>query len=71
MSIEKEDTAQGATDLSTAEKPAYKVADIELADWGRKEIELAEREMPGLMSLREKYGSEKPLTGARVAGACT
>ena len=68
MSIEKEDTAQGAADLSTPEKPAYKVADIELADWGRKEIELAEREMPGLMSLREKYGSEKPLTGARIAG---
>jgi len=58
----------GDSDLSTAEKPAYKVADIELADWGRKEIELAEREMPGLMSLREKYGSEKPLTGARIAG---
>ena len=54
--------------MSTPEKPAYKVADIELADWGRKEIELAEREMPGLMSLREKYGSEKPLTGARIAG---
>ncbi|MEC9350468.1 MAG: adenosylhomocysteinase, partial [Planctomycetota bacterium] len=54
--------------MSTAEKPAYKVADIELADWGRKEIELAEREMPGLMSLREKYGVEKPLTGARIAG---
>ena len=68
MSIEKEATAQGAADLSTPEKPAYKVADIELADWGRKEIELAEREMPGLMSLREKYGSEKPLTGARIAG---
>ncbi len=68
MSIEKEDAAQGAADLSTPEKPAYKVADIELAGWGRKEIELAEREMPGLMSLRQKYGSEKPLTGARIAG---
>ena len=68
MSIEKEGTAQGAADLSTPEKPAYKVADIELAGWGRKEIELAEREMPGLMSLRQKYGSEKPLTGARIAG---
>ncbi|MEC7923025.1 MAG: adenosylhomocysteinase, partial [Planctomycetota bacterium] len=68
MSIEKEGTAQGAADLSTPEKPAYKVADIELAEWGRKEIELAEREMPGLMSLRKKYGSEKPLTGARIAG---
>ncbi|MBC8311371.1 MAG: adenosylhomocysteinase [Candidatus Marinimicrobia bacterium] len=46
----------------------YKVADIELAEFGRKEILLAEAEMPGLMSLREKYGSEKPLKGARIAG---
>lgn len=47
----------------------YKVADITLADFGRKEIELAEDEMPGLMALREKYGSEKPLRGARIAGS--
>ena len=46
----------------------YKVKDISLADWGRKEIELAEAEMPGLMSLREKYGESKPLKGARIAG---
>ncbi|NOT38310.1 MAG: adenosylhomocysteinase [Saprospiraceae bacterium] len=46
----------------------YKVKDISLADWGRKEIELAEAEMPGLMSLREEYGKSKPLAGARVAG---
>ena len=46
----------------------YKVKDINLAEWGRKEIELAEAEMPGLMSLREEYGSSKPLTGARIAG---
>ncbi|MEY3015283.1 MAG: hypothetical protein RIT45_4018 [Pseudomonadota bacterium] len=46
----------------------YKVADLSLADWGRKEIEMAEKEMPGLMSLREKYGQTKPLAGARVAG---
>ena len=46
----------------------YKVKDISLADWGRKEIELAEAEMPGLMSLREQYGKDKPLKGARVAG---
>lgn len=46
----------------------YKVKDINLADWGRKEIELAEAEMPGLMSLREEYGAEKPLKGARIAG---
>ena len=46
----------------------YKVADITLADWGRKEIELAEQEMPGLMALREKYGRTKPLRGAHIAG---
>jgi adenosylhomocysteinase len=46
----------------------YKVKDISLAEWGRKEIELAEAEMPGLMALREKYGKEKPLKGARIAG---
>ena len=46
----------------------YKVKDISLADWGRKEIEIAESEMPGLMSLREEYGAEKPLKGARIAG---
>ncbi len=68
MSDTNENTGNGTTDLSADEKLAYKVKDIELAEWGRKEIELAEREMPGLMSLREKYGSEKPLTGARIAG---
>lgn len=46
----------------------YKVKDINLAEWGRKEIELAEAEMPGLMALREKYGKTKPLSGARIAG---
>lgn len=46
----------------------YKVKDISLADWGRKEIELAEAEMPGLMSLRKEYGESKPLKGARIAG---
>ncbi len=46
----------------------YKVKDISLAEWGRKEIELAEAEMPGLMSLREEYGKDKPLAGARIAG---
>ena len=54
--------------MTTATKPKYKVADMSLADWGRKEIELAEKEMPGLMALREKYGAEKPLQGARIAG---
>ena len=47
---------------------AYKVKDISSADWGRKEIRLAEAEMPGLMALREEYGTTKPLAGARVAG---
>jgi adenosylhomocysteinase len=47
---------------------ANKVKDITLADWGRKEIELAEAEMPGLMSLREEYGNSQPLKGARIAG---
>lgn len=46
----------------------YKVKDISLAEWGRREIELAEAEMPGLMALREEYGKEKPLKGARIAG---
>ncbi len=46
----------------------YKVKDISLAEWGRKEIKLAEAEMPGLMALREKHGKEKPLKGARIAG---
>ena len=49
-------------------KPAHKVADMSLAEWGRKEIELAENEMPGLMSLRKKFGNDKPLAGARVSG---
>ena len=47
----------------------YKVADISLADFGRKEIILAEKEMPGLMALREKYGKQKPLQGARIMGS--
>jgi adenosylhomocysteinase len=46
----------------------YKVADIALADWGRKEINIAETEMPGLMALREEFGTKKPLKGARIAG---
>ena len=47
----------------------YKVSDISLADFGRKEIDIAETEMPGLMSIREEYGSKKPLKGARIAGS--
>ncbi len=55
---------------TTTEKMTdYKIKDIKLADLGRKEIEIAEKEMPGLMSLREKYGDEKPLAGARITGS--
>jgi len=56
--------------MSTVTVPyvPFKVKDISLADWGRKEINLAEAEMPGLMSLREEYGAEQPLKGARIAG---
>ncbi|MFQ5509584.1 MAG: adenosylhomocysteinase [Leptospirillia bacterium] len=53
--------------MSTATED-YKVADISLAEWGRKEITIAEAEMPGLMALREEYGDSKPLAGARIAG---
>lgn len=47
----------------------HKVADLSLADFGRKEIEIAEHEMPGLMALREKYAADKPLRGARIMGS--
>lgn len=47
----------------------YKIKDIKLAEWGRKEIEIAEKEMPGLMSVREKYGKKKPLKGANITGS--
>ncbi|MFM1810958.1 MAG: hypothetical protein RLZZ382_2183 [Bacteroidota bacterium] len=53
---------------NTTEKLNYKVKDISLAEWGRKEIKLAEAEMPGLMALRAEYGASKPLAGARIAG---
>ena len=57
---------KGAT--MSDKKQDYKVADIGLAEWGRKTIDISEKEMPGLMSLREKYGKEKPLAGARKIG---
>ncbi|MBW3535355.1 MAG: adenosylhomocysteinase, partial [Gemmatimonadetes bacterium] len=60
----KERTTEGGT-----ERPPFKVKDLGLAEWGRKEIRLAEQEMPGLMSLRERYGDERPLEGARVMGS--
>ena len=53
---------------ATETRPNYKVKDINLADWGRKEIRLAEAEMPGLIALREEYGPSQPLKGARIAG---
>src|SRR3954466_8213373 len=54
--------------MTTTASLPYKVKDIDLAEWGRKEIEMAENEMPGLMALRKKYGASKPLKGARIAG---
>src|SRR2546421_12848886 len=49
--------------------PDYRVADLSLAEWGRKEIRLAEHEMPGLMAMRAEYGRSQPLAGARIAGS--
>ncbi|AQS89552.1 adenosylhomocysteinase [Neoasaia chiangmaiensis] len=54
--------------MSDAQQADYKVRDISLAEWGRKEISIAEGEMPGLMALREEYGDSQPLKGARIAG---
>ncbi|MBV9083742.1 MAG: adenosylhomocysteinase [Acidobacteriaceae bacterium] len=58
----------GATTLNRT-ATEFKVADMSLADWGRKEISVAEHEMPGLMAIREKYAREKPLSGARITGS--
>jgi len=55
--------------MTTAVMEGFKVADLTLASFGRKEIELAEHEMPGLMSIREEYGKKRPLTGARITGS--
>ena len=55
--------------MTFSQNENYKVKDISLAEFGRKEIEIAEKEMPGLMSLREKYGLSKPLKGARIMGS--
>jgi adenosylhomocysteinase len=62
-------TLELAVDHQKKEPMDYKVADIGLADWGRREIEMAEKEMPGLIATREKYGPEKPLAGARISGS--
>lgn len=55
------------SNVSTKKQP-YKVADLSLAEWGRREIILAEYEMPGLMQIRKTYGPTQPLKGARIAG---
>ena len=61
-------TIPRTTMIETKTYVPYKVKDISLAEWGRKEIRLAEAEMPGLMALRAQYGESKPLAGARIAG---
>src|SRR5205085_9110853 len=58
-----------STTTETKAKQDFKVADISLADFGRKEISIAEREMPGLMAIREKYSKSKPLAGVRITGS--
>ncbi len=55
--------------VTAAGQPDFKVADLSLADWGRKEIRIAETEMPGLMAIREEYAAKKPLKGARITGS--
>lgn len=62
-------TRKASSLAPTSDRPPYKVADIGLAEWGRKEIEIAEKEMPGLMAVRAKYGPDKPLKGHRVMGS--
>ncbi|MRT32605.1 adenosylhomocysteinase, partial [Xylella fastidiosa subsp. multiplex] len=57
------------THPQTSPHTHYTIADISLADWGRKEIDIAEHEMPGLMSTRRKYASQHPLQGVRVTGS--
>ncbi len=61
-------SASTVTKIHPEQSQDFKVADLSLAEWGRKEIELAEKEMPGLMSLRTKFGAAKPLKGAKIAG---
>src|SRR3954471_13331795 len=60
-------TKRGETSITA--RPAFKVADLSLAEWGRKEIRLAEHEMPGLMAIREEYRARQPLAGARIMGS--
>ncbi len=65
----EEHTAVKGYWMDTTTSADYKVKDISLADWGRREIEIAEKEMPGLMATRDKYGPRKPLAGARISGS--
>ncbi|MBC7678528.1 MAG: adenosylhomocysteinase, partial [Pseudorhodobacter sp.] len=62
-------TAPGAVEAHDSKVADFKVADLSLAEFGRKEIRLAEHEMPGLMAMREEFGASKPLTGARITGS--
>ncbi|MDQ6611567.1 MAG: adenosylhomocysteinase [Gemmatimonadota bacterium] len=62
-------TERGASNLAATERPNFKVADISLAEWGRKEMRLAEIEMPGLMALRREYKGKSPLKGAKIMGS--
>ncbi len=62
-------TVTATSKAKTAAAPDYVVKDIGLADWGRKEIAIAETEMPGLMATREEFGPTQPLRGARIAGS--
>src|SRR5271157_5333711 len=57
------------SNINIWEPAPFIVADINLADWGRKEMDIAEKEMPGLMSIREKYAPKKPLAGVRISGS--
>ena len=69
MTVSTLDIHEPFAAAEAADRPAYKIADISLADFGRKELNLAEHEMPGLMSIREKFGTEKPLAGKKIMGS--
>src|SRR5687768_2540052 len=68
IGLTKRSNTMNAQVKSFSTEGDYKVADITLADWGRKEIDIAEHEMPGLMSIRKKHATAKPLKGVRVTG---
>ncbi|WP_396206172.1 adenosylhomocysteinase, partial [Gemmatimonas sp.] len=62
-------TENGVVELTATDRPAFAVRDLALAEWGRKEIRLAEVEMPGLMALRAEYAGKAPLKGAKIMGS--